>query len=68
MFELVPTATFKGAIFHAESRNADVCAEPERAFSVIQYGLKGGGSFHSGGKVLRRVFTVSLCWQPGGDG
>lgn len=67
VFELCPMATFKRAIFHVESRNADVCAELD-ALCCYTISSQRPRRFHSGGNVLHRVFTVSLCWRLGGDG
>lgn len=67
VFELCPTATFKRAIFHVESRNADVRAELDALFCYT-ISSQRPRRFHSGGSVLHRVFTVSLCWRLGGDG
>lgn len=67
VFELRPMAAFKRAIFHVESRNADVCAELAALFCYT-ISSQRPRRFHSGASVLHRVFTVSLCWRLGGDG
>lgn len=59
MFELLPLVTFKCVIFHVESRNTDVCAEPNVHFchTISSQRLQ---QFHSSG-MFYTVYLLGVC-------